>query len=225
MKPNKLIGHQISQHPETINFTRDDFEQILVKRRRNEEVEMEKMNQQSIEASYFGFHLLARRGRPHTDCENLLKPYLLGVSKIFQDEKLNEYEKIPFSARTVKRRIDEMAQYEENELINRLKRAKIFSLQLDETTDIANLAELMVYCRYREMDQIREEMLFCKTLETTTTGRDIFQLLDQYFQDKNLLWENCVSICTDGAPSMTGKNIGFRGFVSTGIFKFTLFEK
>jgi uncharacterized short protein YbdD (DUF466 family) len=54
MKPNKLIGHQKSQHPETINFTRDDFEQILVKRRRNEEVEMEKMNQQSIEASYFG---------------------------------------------------------------------------------------------------------------------------------------------------------------------------
>jgi hAT family C-terminal dimerisation region len=53
-------------------------------------------------------------------------------------------------------------------------------------------------------------MLFCKPLETTTTGMDIFQLLDAYFKKNTIDWLKCDSICSDGAPALTGIRSGFR---------------
>ena len=38
----------------------------------------------------------------------------------------------------------------------------------------------------------------------TTIGEDIFNILNDYLDKWQLLWKSCVSICTDGAPSMVG---------------------
>ena len=37
-----------------------------------------------------------------------------------------------------------------------------------------------------------------------TTGKDIFKILGSFTKADNLLWSNCVGICTNGAPSMVG---------------------
>ena len=42
-----------------------------------------------------------------------------------------------------------------------------------------------------------------------TRGEDIFALVDENILLLNLQWKNCISICTDGCPSMQGKNRGF----------------
>ena len=42
-------------------------------------------------------------------------------------------------------------------------------------------------------------------------GQDIFNTLSVYLEERRLLWERCIGICTDGAPSMTGK---IKSFVS-----------
>ena len=46
---------------------------------------------------------------------------------------------------------------------------------------------------------LEEEFLFCTPLTTTATGADIFNFVDN-FQQEGINWENCVNLCTDGAP-------------------------
>ena len=41
-----------------------------------------------------------------------------------------------------------------------------FSLQLDETTDVSNLSQLVSFVRYVKDDAIKQEFVFCKPLTT-----------------------------------------------------------
>ena len=50
---------------------------------------------------------------------------------------------------------------------------------------------------------LEEEFLFCTPLTTMATGTDIFSIVDN-FQQEGIIGENCVSLCTDGAPAMLG---------------------
>ncbi|CAM5120739.1 unnamed protein product [Eretmochelys imbricata] len=43
------------------------------------------------------------------------------------------------------------------------------------------------------------------------TGEEIFRVKTAYFEEGELHWKNCLSVCTDGTGSMTGK---VKGFVS-----------
>ena len=54
---------------------------------------------------------------------------------------------------------------------------------------------------------IRENFLFCKTLVKTT--EEIFRITAEYLENKNIQWENFISICADGAAAMVGRNKGF----------------
>ena len=42
-----------------------------------------------------------------------------------------------------------------------------------------------------------------------TIGEDIFKIVDGFMKENNLLWTNCVGICTDSLPSMVGSKKGF----------------
>lgn len=55
---------------------------------------------------------------------------------------------IPLSNDTVSRRIGGMAEDLEAQIVERVRLADWFALQLDESTDISNLAMLLVYIRY-----------------------------------------------------------------------------
>lgn len=37
--------------------------------------------------------------------------------------------------------------------------------------------------------------------------------IDNFFKENDILWENCVGLCTDGAPSMAGTNAGLQALV------------
>ena len=51
-----------------------------------------------------------------------------------------------------------------------LIQASEFYELLDESTDVAGLAQLLVYVHYVYGWSIKEDILFCKPLETRTTG-------------------------------------------------------
>ena len=51
--------------------------------------------------------------------------------------------------------------------------------------------------------------MFCTPLTTTSTGADIFNVVDNFQQEEGIIWENCVSFCTDGAPTILGARHGF----------------
>jgi hypothetical protein len=44
----------------------------------------------------------------------------------------------------------------------------------------------------------------CKELPETNKGSDIFKILSSHLESCGLSWNQCVGICTDGAPSMIG---------------------
>src|SRR4029434_5004097 len=82
-----------------------------------------------------------------------------------------------------------------------------YALQLDEPTDFAGQAQLLTYVRYVREKEI-EDILFCRPLQTRTTGEAIFNVLDSFIQDSGLGWGKCIGLCTDGARSMTGRERG-----------------
>ena len=61
--------------------------------------------------------------------------------------------------------------------------------------------------------ELEEEFLFCVPLTTTATGADIFNVVDNFQQKEGISWENCVSLCTDGALAILGARQGFTALV------------
>ncbi|XP_025424556.1 general transcription factor II-I repeat domain-containing protein 2B-like [Sipha flava] len=52
---------------------------------------------------------------------------------------------------------------------------------------------------------VTKYLLELSQLETTSTGRDIFMKIKECVDRKGIAWEKINSVCTDGAPAMTGK--------------------
>ena len=50
-----------------------------------------------------------------------------------------------------------------------------------------------------------EELLFCKPTELKATALTLFATLNDFLNEGNIEWKNCVGICTDGARAMSGK--------------------
>jgi hypothetical protein len=124
---------------------------------------------------------------------------------MISEEASKDFESIPLSAKTVKRRIVDMSDDIEEQTVERIKKSPYFAIQLDESTDVSNFAELLVFARYWHENKFIESLLFCKALKLTTTGEDVFNVINDYFDLKNLDWKKCEWACTDGAPSMAGK--------------------
>ncbi len=85
-----------------------------------------------------------------------------------------------------------------------MKKGK-YALQLDESTDVSNSAQLLVFVRYGFDGKLNEDILFCTPLEGTCTGEDIFTKLNNKLNEDGLSWSECIGVCTDGAGAMLGK--------------------
>ncbi|MBN3276251.1 ZBED5 protein, partial [Polyodon spathula] len=71
-----------------------------------------------------------------------------------------------------------------SQIVDKLKKVKTFALQLDECT---------------------EHILFCKSMQTSTTGEEIFKVIDHFLSHHDLSWNVCKYECTDGVSAMTGR--------------------
>ncbi|XP_071041837.1 protein FAM200C-like [Parasteatoda tepidariorum] len=89
-----------------------------------------------------------------------------------------------------------------------------FSMQLDETTDISNYSQLLVFVHYVSLDTIKEEFLFCESLLQTTKAVDVLAMLNVFFTKQDFGWEEKLhSLRTDGATVMLGNKSGFAQLV------------
>lgn len=59
------------------------------------------------------------------------------------------------------------------QLLEQVRASEYFALQLDESTDVSNAAQLLVYIRLISQERFVEEILFCKALESRTNGRQM----------------------------------------------------
>lgn len=124
---------------------------------------------------------IAQKGEAHTIVETLMKPCLIDIATCMLDEKsAKQLSTIPLSNNTVARRIADLATNVEKTLVSIVKYRK-FALQMDESTDVAGLAILLVFIRYENMHSFEEDLLFCRSLLSNTIEVQIFGLLDGFF--------------------------------------------
>uniref|UniRef100_A0A672FBK0 C2H2-type domain-containing protein n=1 Tax=Salarias fasciatus TaxID=181472 RepID=A0A672FBK0_SALFA len=200
MKPAHLRRHLLTRHPGLKDKPLDFFI------RKCDALEQSKSTIQTCstsvakaqDASYRASLRIVKAGKPHTIGEQLCLP--LKTAK--------QLDLVPLSNDTVSRRIKNMSEDVKNTLIERIKGSRYYAIQLDETTDVADLANLLVYVRYECDSAAQEDFLFCQSLETRTTAEHIFQLLDAFVKENGLDWSKCVGVCTDGARAMTGHHSG-----------------
>jgi hypothetical protein len=95
-------------------------------------------------ASYEVSRLISETDYPHTICEKSIIPALkIITSRVYGRKKENQLSSLSLSNNTVKRRIEDMAKNTEETLIHRIQNYHLFSLKVDESTDLADNANLM----------------------------------------------------------------------------------
>jgi hypothetical protein len=121
---------------------------------------------------------------------------------------------LPLSNDTIRRRIQDTAYDILSQVVDEIKRCPsgMFSIQLNESTDVTHLAQLLVCVRYVYNDDVKTEFLLCKPSEITTTTRDIFKVVSNFFEEHGIEWKNLCAVCTDGAPAILCCRSGFQAF-------------
>lgn len=212
MKRGRLEAHLKAKHNAHINSDLNYFQTL--KKNFEKRVTLKSLFtahnatiNRTLEASYQISLLIAKSGKSHTIGENLIKPSISAFLKTVLEKDDKDVKAMPLSNNTVSRRIDEMSEDIEIQLVEKLKTRK-FSVQMDESTLRDSEAVLITYVRYIDKGDFAEEMLFCKSLESTTTSKDIYSKLKNYLDVNNIPMKNITSCAADGAPNMMGKKNG-----------------
>uniref|UniRef100_A0AAR2INL2 DUF4371 domain-containing protein n=1 Tax=Pygocentrus nattereri TaxID=42514 RepID=A0AAR2INL2_PYGNA len=146
----------------------------------------------AVEASYRVAQLIAKAGKPHTIAESLIIPAGKGMVSVMLGEKpCKQLNLISLSDNTVERRINEMAHDVTQQLIKGVRESRLYAIQLDESTDIANLSNLLAF-----------------PLPTKTTAEANFDVLNAFIVSNGIEWSKCVGVSTDGATAMMGQRNG-----------------
>ena len=168
----------------------------------------------AVTASYIVAYKVAQAKKPHTIVEQLVLPCAKEMVRLVLGEeaakKLND---ISVSNDTISRRINELSENINELVVDEIKKSRLFAIQLDESTDVALCSQLLVFARYMVEGDFKDEFLFCKTLNTTTKAQDVMEMVDKFFEEHGLNWENLVGVTTDGAPAMLGSRSGFQTLV------------
>ena len=65
------------------------------------------------------------------------------------------------------------------------------ALQLDESTDVIRISQVLVYVRYVQKEktkfELKEEFLFCESLQTIATATDVVNLIKNFLKSKTFL--------------------------------------
>ena len=130
-----------------------------------------------MEASYAVFLLVAKSKKPHN------------IAEIVLDKKaVDNIRKVQLSNATVSRRTTDIPDVIITQIVEKLKIVNRFSIQIDQSTVIGIEAKLIGFFRYHQNDDISELIMFCKHLQSFTTGEEIFNVIDLFFSEHNLSW-------------------------------------
>ncbi|XP_041447439.1 general transcription factor II-I repeat domain-containing protein 2-like [Xenopus laevis] len=177
-------------------------------------VKQKEINISSLRASFQVAKLIARTGRPFVEGE-FVKECLLSVAKEMCPEKADLFGTVSLSGPTITRRIEEMGDNLHQKLQNASKKICYFSLALDESNDVRDSAQLLIFIRAtNDHFEVTEELAALQSIKGTTTGEDIYEKVCQTMNDLELDWAKLASVTTDGAPSMVGSMKGVVGRIN-----------
>ncbi|KAK2719602.1 hypothetical protein QYM36_005167 [Artemia franciscana] len=114
---------------------------------------------------------------------------------MFDTKTATALQSIPVSNNTISRRIEDIASDIVMQVIEQIKLTKMFALELDESTDVSGEAQVIVFVRYQDCSDIRENILFCQNLHdgaAALTGKN--NGLMGWIRKKNpkVKWLHCI---------------------------------
>ncbi|GCC39481.1 hypothetical protein chiPu_0023746 [Chiloscyllium punctatum] len=153
-------------------------------------------------------HKIARNSKPFCDGE-FFKECLLDSAELICLEQKEAFENVPLSQRTVTRRIGDIARNLELQLQHRAVNFDFFSLVLDESCDVHDTAQLLIFvCGITKDFKITEELAAMQSMKGTTTGNDLFTEVNACLDTLGIKWDKLAGVTMDGCPNLPGKNVG-----------------
>lgn len=212
--------HFETNHRNLCSVTDDERKEIIQRKIKQQEQKCSyftrifKPNNNISAASFQLSSTIAEHGKPLCDGDYLKEAFLNCSDFLFEDFQnkdgiLKRINELPVARNTVKDRIIAMDKDVTDQLLLDLNNAGMFSICLDESTDVTQLARLAVIARFPSGNVMKEEIIKLMTLSEKTRGKDIMDELKKEFIELGIDFGNIVSVTTDGAPSMVGKNVGF----------------
>uniref|UniRef100_A0A8C5CPG7 SPIN-DOC-like zinc-finger domain-containing protein n=1 Tax=Gadus morhua TaxID=8049 RepID=A0A8C5CPG7_GADMO len=162
------------------------------------------------QASYVVAQEITRRSKPFSDGE-FLRDCILKVADIVCPEQKAKLCDISLSNDTVTRRIEDLAKNLKEQLGQRMEGLGkgAFSIALDESTDISDTAQLLIFIQtVTENFEIGEELLSLESIKDRTRGVDICGAVCRSLEAYNVKLPSMVGVTTDGAPAMVGRKAG-----------------
>ena len=157
-------------------------------------------------ASYEVSLLIAKKMHPFTDADFVMDCILAAVDVICPEQH-DDFKAIPLSARTVTRRVEDLASDVRSSMSTNFKTLDVFSIALDESCDIKDTAQLAIFVRgVKDNLEVVEEFLRLIPMKGRTTGQDVLNALLPALSGFDL--SKLVSVTTDGAPAMVGSTKG-----------------
>ncbi|CAK1591742.1 unnamed protein product [Parnassius mnemosyne] len=213
MRPSRLERHLSTKHSSLKDKPKEFFasKSASLKRIKLDSTgSFAKSSEKVLQASYELSLIIGKAKKSHTIGESLIKPCLLKTADIILGPEIKQkFSQIPLSDNTVKRRIDDMAEDIKKQVVEAVTESTFYAIQLDESTDIAQCCQLLVFVRYMQNETIKDELLFSTELTTTTKAIDIMTAVSDFFAKHELSWQKLMGVCTDGAPTMLGSRSGF----------------
>ena len=152
--------------------------------------------------------IIAKSSRPFTDGD-FVRECLQSICTEICPENASLFSKVPLSRMTIQRRVEDLAKDVTEQLHDRLASCTYFSVALDESTDIIDTAQLLVYVRAVNGNfKVTQELAGLASLHERATGLNIFKGMKSVLDGFNVQWSKMCSVTTDGAPAMVGTDTG-----------------
>ena len=113
----------------------------------------------------------------------MIKPRAKKCLTSYLERRRKKIAAISLSNNTVQRRIAHMSTDIKEQVGEVIRSAPLglFSIQLDESTDVESCSQLMPFVRYINFGKLKEEFLFCTALKNTTKASHIFIAMSTFF--------------------------------------------
>ncbi len=164
-----------------------------------------------VKASYVLSQMIAHKSKPFTD-GYFLKECMIKAAEIVCPDKVKVFQQITLSPNTVVSRVTDIADNLRELLQIKAQDFQVYSIAIDESTDVQSVAQLSVFVRGCDSNLcVTEELLELIPMHDTTTGDDIFSKLMEVLDKYNLPLSKLTCLVTDGARAMTGRSQGVLG--------------
>ena len=144
----------------------------------------------------------------------LEKQCAIKTAHVFGEDRVaRKFETVSLSHQIITRRISDLGKHVSSKLKSIVENCMYFSLALDESTDVSDTSELLIFIRIVDYNfTVQEELIKVYSLNEHTTGSNNYAALESVIHDYGG-YKKCSCIVTDGAKAMTGNKTGLVGLL------------